>query len=45
MGRTAAERLFARIKGDESARQQIVLPTRLLLRASVRARGRRPAMS
>jgi LacI family transcriptional regulator len=41
MGRMAAERLFARIKGDESARQQIVLPTRLALRSSIRARRRR----
>ncbi|GHK01152.1 LacI family DNA-binding transcriptional regulator [Streptomyces sp. NPDC003753] len=34
MGRTAAERLFARIKGDDSPGERIVLPTRLLVRSS-----------
>ncbi|WP_234376898.1 LacI family DNA-binding transcriptional regulator [Streptomyces sp. TP-A0356] len=34
MGRTAAQRLFARIKGDDSPSERIVLPTRLLLRSS-----------
>jgi DNA-binding LacI/PurR family transcriptional regulator len=38
MGRVAAERLFARIKGDERPTERIVLPAELLVRAST---GRR----
>jgi LacI family transcriptional regulator len=34
MGRVAAERLFARIKGEEQPKRRIVLPTELLIRAS-----------
>lgn len=34
MGRTAARRLFLRIKGDERPAERIVLPTRLVVRSS-----------
>ena len=34
MGRVAGERLFARIKGDRQPKRRIVLPTRLIIRAS-----------
>jgi len=37
MGRTAAERLFARIKGDAQPKRRIVLPTQLIIRASTAA--------
>jgi LacI family transcriptional regulator len=37
MGRMAAQRLFARIKGDESTPQQHLVPTRLLVRGSTAA--------
>jgi LacI family transcriptional regulator len=36
MGRAAAERLIARIEGDDSPPQRLVLPTRLVLRGSER---------
>jgi LacI family transcriptional regulator len=34
MGRQAADLLFARLSGDESPPQRIVLPTELVVRAS-----------
>jgi LacI family transcriptional regulator len=37
MGRTAAERLFARIKGDAQPKHRIVLPTQLIIRGSTGA--------
>ncbi len=37
MGRTAGERLFARIKGDRQPKRRIVLPTELVVRASTGA--------
>jgi LacI family transcriptional regulator len=40
MGRTAAERLFARIKGDDRPGERIVLPTRLIVRDSAAGRNR-----
>ena len=37
MGRTAGERLFARIKGDGQPKRRVVLPTQLIIRASTQA--------
>jgi LacI family transcriptional regulator len=36
-GRIAAERLFARIQGDDNPAEQIMLPTKLLIRGSTQA--------
>ncbi|MER7394930.1 LacI family DNA-binding transcriptional regulator [Streptomyces sp. NPDC000151] len=41
MGRTAAERLFARIKGDDLPGERIVLPTELIVRSSTAGPGTR----
>ncbi|OMI36606.1 LacI family DNA-binding transcriptional regulator [Streptomyces sparsogenes] len=38
MGRIAAERLFARIKGDDSPGERIILPTELIVRSSAAGR-------
>jgi LacI family transcriptional regulator len=34
MGQKAAQQLFARLLGDESPAQTVVMPTRLIVRAS-----------
>jgi LacI family transcriptional regulator len=39
MGRIAAERLFARIKGDDRPGERIVLPTELIVRSSAAERS------
>ena len=42
MGQKAAQQLFARLLGDESPAQTLVLPTRLIVRASGAPRHRKP---
>ncbi|RVU29181.1 LacI family transcriptional regulator [Streptomyces antnestii] len=39
MGRTAAEQLFARIKGEDRPGERIVLPTELIVRSSAAGHG------
>jgi LacI family transcriptional regulator len=39
MGQKAAQQLFARLLGDESQAQTVVMPTRLIVRASGIRRG------
>jgi LacI family transcriptional regulator len=39
MGQKAAQQLFARLLGDESPAQTVVMPTRLVVRGSGLRRG------